>query len=44
MQEKTIKKNIQDKLSEWLGSISDEELRKRVKENCLLSGGSMKNS
>lgn len=41
MQEKTIRKNIQSKLTEWLDSITDETLRKRVKENCLLSGGSI---
>ncbi len=41
MQEKTIRKNIQNKLTEWLSSITDETLRKKVKDNCLLSGGSI---
>jgi hypothetical protein len=41
MQTKTIKKVISNKLNEWLETISDETLRKEVKENILVSGGSI---
>lgn len=41
MQVKTIQKNIQTKLEEWLKTITDEELAKNVKENLLVSGGSI---
>ena len=41
MQRKTIQRIITNKLEDWLGSIEDENLRKKVKENILLSGGSI---
>ena len=41
MQIKTIQNAIQSKLTAWLDSISDESLRKKVKSNLLLSGGSI---
>jgi hypothetical protein len=41
MQTKTIEKNIKAKLEEWLKTITDETLRKDVKENLLVSGGSV---
>ena len=41
MQVKTIKKNIQSKLDEWLKTITDRELAEDVKENLLVSGGSI---
>ena len=41
MQIKTISKIIKAKLTEWLETITDEELRKRVKSNILVSGGSI---
>jgi len=41
MQVKTIEKTIQNKLNEWINSITDETLRKQIKDNCLLSGGSI---
>jgi hypothetical protein len=41
MQTKTIKKTIVNKLEDWLQSIKDEQLRKNVKENLLVSGGSI---
>lgn len=41
MQIKTIQKSIQNKLNEWLSSISDENLRILIKENILVSGGSI---
>lgn len=41
MQTKTIKKIITKKLEDWLLSINDEQLRKDVKDNLLLSGGSI---
>lgn len=41
MQVKTIAKNIEKKLTEWLNTITDEELRKEVKKNILVSGGSI---
>src|SRR3990172_7059868 len=40
MQVKTIKKNIQKKMNEWLLTITDEELRRKIKNNLLVSGGS----
>ena len=41
MQVKTIEKNIQKKMNEWLLTITDEELRRKVKNNLLVSGGSI---
>ena len=41
MQIKTIEKNIQKKMNEWLLTITDEELRIKVKNNLLVSGGSI---
>lgn len=41
MQFKTIKKTIASKMEDWLASISDESLRKDVKANLLVSGGSI---
>ena len=41
MQVKTIKNNIEEKLNEWLESITDELLRREVKKNILVSGGSI---
>lgn len=41
MQIKTIQKNIQLKLNEWLKTITDEALAKDVRENLLVSGGSI---
>jgi hypothetical protein len=41
MQTKTIKKVTTAKLEEWLGTITDEELRKKVKDNIIVSGGSI---
>src|SRR3972149_7479117 len=41
MQIKTIEKNIQKKMNEWLLTITDEELRRKVKNNLLVSGGSI---
>ena len=41
MQRKTIEKIIVSKMNEWLETIKDEELKKEVKENLLISGGSI---
>jgi len=41
MQTKTIKKVISNKLNEWLETITDEKLRSEVKQNILVSGGSI---
>jgi hypothetical protein len=41
MQLKTIEQVIKSKLIEWLGTINDFELRERVKDSILLSGGSI---
>jgi hypothetical protein len=41
MKIKTIKKIITSKLNDWLESITDESLRVKVKEELLLSGGSI---
>lgn len=39
MQAKTIERNIKAKMEKWLETITDEKLRKDVKENLLVSGG-----
>lgn len=39
MQLKTINKIIRDKIEEWLESISDEELRKLLKKDVIVTGG-----
>jgi len=41
MQIKTIERNIFEKLTEWVGSITDENFRKSLKSNILVSGGSI---
>lgn len=41
MQRKTIAKIIKTKLESWLESITDEALRKEVKDNIVVSGGSI---
>lgn len=41
MQLKTIRKNIEMKMDQWLSTITDEDLRKKVKKNILVSGGSI---
>lgn len=41
MQRKTIKKIVQTKMEEWLETITDEDLRKKVKDELLVSGGSI---
>jgi hypothetical protein len=41
MQVKAIKKQIENKLNEWLSTIDNENLRKQVKDNLLVSGGSI---
>lgn len=41
MQVKTIKKVITKKLEDWLKSITDKDLRRDVRENLLLTGGSI---
>lgn len=41
MKPKTIEKTIRAKMEEWLSSITDSELRKEVKDNLLVSGGSI---
>ena len=41
MQIKTIRKNIEMKLSQWLSTITEEDLRTKVKNNLLLCGGSI---
>ena len=41
MKIKTIKKVITKKMNDWLESISNEELRQKVKDNLLVSGGSV---
>mgnify|MGYP001597116965 CR=1 FL=1 len=39
MQIKTIRKNIQNKMDQWLNTITDEKLRTSVKNSLLVSGG-----
>jgi hypothetical protein len=39
MQKKTIKRNVEKKMEEWLSTISDKELKDELKENILVSGG-----
>lgn len=41
MQRKTIAKAIKSKMESWLSSITDEKLRKDVKKELLVSGGSI---
>lgn len=41
MQVKTIKKTIETKLNAWLETITDEKLKQDVKNNVLVSGGSI---
>jgi hypothetical protein len=41
MQVKTIKKVITNKMNEWLETITDTKLREEVKDNLLVSGGSI---
>ena len=41
MQLKTIRKNMEMKLNQWLETITDEALRKKVKSKILVSGGSI---
>lgn len=41
MQRKTIEKVVKSKMEEWLLTISDESLRKDVRNNILVSGGSI---
>jgi hypothetical protein len=41
MQIKTIQKNIASKMDEWLSTIKDEALKKDVRNNLLVSGGSI---
>lgn len=41
MQAKTIRKAIENKLNDWLDTISDENLKRDVKGNILVSGGSI---
>ena len=41
MKIKTIEKKIVAKLNQWLETITDENLRKKVKDNLLVSGGSI---
>jgi len=41
MQAKTIRKNIEKKITEWLDSIEDKGLSEKLKNNLLVSGGSI---
>lgn len=39
MQKRTVEKIVQGKMSQWLETITDEKLKKKVKDNLLVSGG-----
>jgi len=39
MQRKTIQKSLNKKFNDWLKSINDEDLRKNIKENTIITGG-----
>lgn len=39
MKKKTIEKNIKSKINTWLKSISNEELRKDIPQNIIVTGG-----
>lgn len=41
MYKKTIRKRLEKKLDEWLLTLGNDELSKRVRENLLVSGGSI---
>ena len=39
MQVKTIRKNIEEKLNEWINSIDNDYLKSNLKDNIIVSGG-----
>lgn len=41
MNSKNIKKHMNAKMRDWLNSITDEEVRKAIKENTIVTGGAM---
>mgnify|MGYP000451079090 CR=1 FL=1 len=41
MQKKTIRKVLNNKISEWISSIDDESVRELVKSNTIVTGGSI---
>ena len=43
MQLKTINQTIQNKIDQWLASITDKGLARRVRDNIVVSGGSIAN-
>lgn len=41
MQDKTIKKKLDRKITEWLSTITDEKVRRLAKNNVIVTGGSI---
>lgn len=41
MQDKTIKKKLDRKIEDWLSSIADEEVRRMVRRDVIVTGGSI---
>lgn len=41
MNSKNIKKHLNAKMRDWLNSITDEEVKKAIKENTIVTGGAM---
>lgn len=41
MNSKTIKRHLNTKLRDWIGNIDDEEVKKVVKENTIITGGAI---
>lgn len=41
MNSKNIKKHMNAKMRDWLNSITDEEVKKAIKENTIVTGGAM---
>lgn len=41
MQKKTIRKVLNQKINEWISSINDKDVRKLVKSNTIVTGGSI---
>ena len=41
MNSKNIKKHLKAKMKDWLSSITDDEVKKAIKENTIVTGGAM---
>ena len=41
MNSKNIKKSLKKKLDDWVSSINDEEVKKEIKKNAIITGGAI---